>query len=379
MRNIPPIDLTRQYEVIGEQISAAVQDVLSSGRFIGGPIVQSFEQQLATYMGTQECVSCNSGTDALYLALRALQIGPGDEVITTPFTFIATSEVISAVGATPVFVDIDAQSFNLDVTQLVAAITPKTKAIIPVHLFGQPMNMTAVMEIAQTYKLAVIEDCAQATGAEWAGQKVGSIGHVGCFSFFPTKNLGAYGDGGAVITNDPSLAASIRKLREHGMVSRYYHEETGINSRLDALQAAILQTKLPYLDRWNEARREVAAVYQQLLQPLSEIVLPQEQPGSRAVWNQYTIRLTKDSRSSSFRDEVRNRLQKLGVSSMVYYPIPLHLQPVYKNLGYQPGQLPVVEQICNEVLALPIFPELTFEEQQQVVYSLKDCLVLERV
>jgi dTDP-4-amino-4,6-dideoxygalactose transaminase len=379
VRNIPPIDLTRQYEVIGEQISAAVQDVLSSGRFIGGPIVQSFEQQLATYMGVRECVSCNSGTDALYLALRALQIGPGDEVITTPFTFIATAEVISAVGATPVFVDIDAHSFNLDVTQLAAAITPKTKGIIPVHLFGQPMNMTAVMDIAQTYKLAVIEDCAQATGAEWAGQKVGSIGHVGCFSFFPTKNLGAYGDGGAVITNDPSIAASIRTLREHGMVSRYYHEETGINSRLDALQAAILQTKLPYLDRWNEARREVAAVYQQLLQPISEIVLPQEQPGSRAVWNQYTIRLTQDSRSSSFRDEVRNQLQKLGVSSMVYYPIPLHLQPVYKNLGYQPGQLPVVEQICNEVLALPIFPELTFEEQQQVVYSLKDCLVLERV
>ncbi len=379
MRNIPPIDLKRQYNVIGEEVSAAVQDVLSSGRYIGGPLVESFEQQFAAYMGAREGVACNSGTDALYLALRALQIGPGDEVITTPFTFIATAEVITGVGATPVFVDIDAQTFNLDVTQLSAAITDKTKAIIPVHLFGQPMDMSAVMDIAQSYGLAVIEDCAQATGAEWAGQKVGSIGHVGCFSFFPTKNLGAYGDGGAVITNDANIAASIRKLREHGMVGRYYHEMTGINSRLDALQAAILQIKLPYLERWNDARREVATIYNELLKPVPEVVVPQEQPGGLAVWNQYTIRLTQDSSSGKYRDEVRDQLQKLGVSSMVYYPLPLHLQPVYRKLGYQPGQLPVVERTCNEVLSLPIFPELSFEEQQQVVYSVKDCLVLERV
>jgi dTDP-4-amino-4,6-dideoxygalactose transaminase len=379
VRNIPPIDLKRQYNVIGEEVSAAVQDVLSSGRYIGGPLVESFEQQFAAYMGAREGVACNSGTDALYLALRALQIGPGDEVITTPFTFIATAEVITGVGATPVFVDIDAQTFNLDVTQLSAAITDKTKAIIPVHLFGQPMDMSAVMDIAQSYGLAVIEDCAQATGAEWAGQKVGSIGHVGCFSFFPTKNLGAYGDGGAVITNDANIAASIRKLREHGMVGRYYHEMTGINSRLDALQAAILQIKLPYLERWNDARREVATIYNELLKPVPEVVVPQEQPGGLAVWNQYTIRLTQDSSSGKYRDEVRDQLQKLGVSSMVYYPLPLHLQPVYRKLGYQPGQLPVVERTCNEVLSLPIFPELSFEEQQQVVYSVKDCLVLERV
>ncbi len=379
MRNIPPIDLKRQYQVIGEQLSAAVQDVLTSGRYIGGPIVESFEQQFAAYMGVSEGIACNSGTDALYLALRALQIGSGDEVITTPFTFIATAEVITAVGAKPVFVDIDAQTFNLDVNQLTAAITDKTKAIIPVHLFGQPVNMTAIMDIAQAYGLAVIEDCAQATGAEWSGQKVGSIGHIGCFSFFPTKNLGACGDGGAVITNDKSIATTIRQLREHGMVSRYYHEATGINSRLDALQATILLTKLPYLDRWNEARRELAATYQQLLQSIPGLVLPQEQPGSRCVWNQYTIRLTQDNSSGGFRDEVRNQLQKLGVTAMVYYPLPLHLQPVYLKLGYQMGQLPVAEQICHEVLALPIFPELSFEEQQQVVYSLKDCLVLERV
>lgn len=375
MNNIPPIDLKRQYTIIGEEVSAAVQDVLTSGRYIGGPIIESFEQQFAAYMGTIECVGCNSGTDALYLALRALQIGPGDEVITTPFTFIATAEVITAVGATPVFVDIDAQTFNFDVTQIAAAITDKTKAIMPVHLFGQPVDMNTVMDLAEAHGIAVIEDCAQATGAEWAGQKVGSIGHIGCFSFFPTKNLGACGDGGAVITNDKNIAASIRKLREHGMSARYCHEATGINSRLDVIQAAILQIKLRYLDRWNDARREVAAGYHQLLKPVPELVLPQETPGGRAVWNQYTIRLTQDSSNSRYRDEVRSQLQQLGISSMVYYPLPLHLQPVYKELGYQPGQLSVTEQTCHEVLSLPMFPELSFEEQQQVVYGLKDCLV----
>ncbi len=375
MNSIPPIDLVRQYKTIGKEVSAAVQDVLTSGRYIGGPLVESFEQQFANYVGAVECVACNSGTDALYLALRALEIGAGDEVITTPFTFIATAEVITAVGATPVFIDIDAQTFNLDITQIAAAITDKTRAIMPVHLFGQPVDMSTVMSIAQAHGIAVIEDCAQATGAQWQGKKVGSIGHIGCFSFFPTKNLGACGDGGAVVTNDESIAASIRKLREHGMASRYCHEATGINSRLDALQAAILQIKLPYLERWNDARREVAAYYHQLLNPVPGVVIPQEIAGGHSVWNQYTIRLTKDSSSSNYRDEVRRRLQQLGISSMVYYPLALHLQPVYKSLGYQAGQLPVTEQICHEVLSLPMFPELSFEEQQQVVYALKDCLV----
>lgn len=375
MNKVPPFDLTRQYQLIGEEVSAAVQEVLNSGYYIGGPVVESFEQQFAEYTGVGQCVACNSGTDALYLALRALQIGSGDEVITTPFTFIATAEVITAVGAKPVFVDIDAKTFNLDITQLRTAITKRTKAIVPVHLFGQPVDMTALMAIAQEMGVAVIEDCAQAVGAEWAGQKVGSIGHIGCFSFYPTKNLGACGDGGAVTTNDPAIAASIRMLRNHGMsCDRYRHEATGINSRLDALQAAILQIKLPYLDCWNDARREVAASYHQMLKPVPGVVIPQELPGGRAVWNQYTIRLTKDSSSSSYRDEVRNLLQQLGVSSMVYYPLPLHLQPVYNDLGYQLGQFPVVEQACHEVLSLPMFPELSFEEQQQVVYGLKDCL-----
>ncbi|MGB7442711.1 MAG: DegT/DnrJ/EryC1/StrS family aminotransferase [Coleofasciculaceae cyanobacterium] len=373
MSNIPSLDLARQYETIGEQISAAVQEVLTSGLYIGGPVVESFEQKFAAYLGVSECVACNSGTDALYLALRALKIGQGDEVITTPFTFIATAEAITAVGATPVFVDIDAGTFNLDVTQIAAAITSKTKAIMPVHLFGQPVDMTALMGVAQEHNLAVIEDCAQATGAQWADQKVGSIGQIGCFSFYPTKNLGASGDGGAVTTNDKHLAASIRMLRDHGRRSGYYHEVTGMNSRLDALQAAILLVKLSYLDSWNDARCQVAALYNKMLQSVPKIVIPQEIPGGRAVSNQYTIRLTQGN-NSNYRDEIRSQLKQLGIGSMVYYPLPLHMQPVYKDLNYQTGQLPVVEKVCQEVLSLPMFPELSLEEQQQVVYGLKDCL-----
>jgi dTDP-4-amino-4,6-dideoxygalactose transaminase len=282
--------------------------------------------------------------------------------------------VISAVGAKPVFVDIDAKTFNLDITQIESAITERTKAIIPVHLFGQPVDMTALMAIAQSRGIAVIEDCAQATGAEWAGQKVGSIGHIGCFSFYPTKNLGACGDGGALTTNDPAIAASLRMLRDHGSRVRYHHEAIGVNSRLDALQAAVLQIKLRHLDRWNESRREIAASYHQLLKPVPGVVIPQEPSGGRAVWNQYTIRVTKDGSTSNYRDEVRSQLQQLGISSTVYYPLPLHLQPVYQDLGYQIGQLPIAERACHEVLSLPMFPELAFEEQQQVVYGLKDCI-----
>lgn len=371
MNHIPPIDLARQYQHIEKQVSGAVQEILTSGRYIGGLAVQSFEEQFAAYMSTRECIACNSGTDALYLALRALEIGPGDEVITTPFTFIATAEVITRVGATPIFVDIEAQTFNIDVKQIAGVITPKTRAILPVHLFGQPVDMTAIMAIAQTHGLAVIEDCAQATGAEWAGQKVGSIGHIGCFSFFPTKNLGACGDGGATITNDPTLGATIRMLREHGMRDRYHHEATGINSRLDALQATILQIKLQYLDQWNQARSQIAGRYHQLLQPLPDIALPQETPGSHAVWNQYTIRLIQKSGSSNYRDQVRQSLQEMGIMSMVYYPLPLHLQSVYQSLGYQVGDFPMAEQVCNQVLSLPMFPELSVEEQQQVVSGFK--------
>jgi dTDP-4-amino-4,6-dideoxygalactose transaminase len=367
VENIPPFDLTRQYQLIDEKIEAAVLSVLKSGRYIGGSVVKDFEAQFAEYIGVSECISCNSGTDALYLALRALNIGQGDEVITTSFTFIATAETISAVGAIPVFVDIEAETFNIDCDRINAAITNKTKAIVPVHLFGQPVNMTKLMALARTHNLYIIEDCAQATGAEWAGKKVGSIGDIGCFSFYPTKNLGACGDGGALTTNDLAIAAKLRILADHGRIDRYLHQEIGINSRLDALQAAILQIKLTHLDIWNQQRIEVADRYQTLLSSISEIKLPSAIAGSKTVWNQYTIALKN-------RDIIRQQLQQKGVNTMVYYPLPLHLQPVYKDLDYKEGQLPISEQAAREVLSLPMFPEISFEEQQQVAYSLKDCL-----
>lgn len=368
--------------MISKEVSTAVLEVLASGQYINGPLVESFEQQFSNYTGTSECIACNSGTDALYLALRALNIGPGDEVITTPFTFIATAEMISAVGATPVFVDIDADTFNLDLGQVEAAITEKTRAIMPVHLFGCPVDMTRLMAIARSHHIPVIEDCAQATGAEWQGQKIGSIGDIGCFSFFPTKNLGACGDGGAITTNDPAIAATMRMLREHGSKVRYYHEAIGINSRLDALQAAILQIKLQYLDQWNIQRRQVANRYNQLLNHIQSIVTPKSPTDGQHVWHQYTIRLIQKSDSSNagvsrgaYRDAIRNQLQQQGISSMIYYPLPLHLQTVYLSLGYPAGSFPVAEQVAHEVLALPMFPELSAEQQEQVAYCLKDCIV----
>jgi dTDP-4-amino-4,6-dideoxygalactose transaminase len=377
VNSIPAFDIKQQYATLEAEVGSAVLEVLASGRYIGGPVVEGFEQQFAAYHGVNECVACNSGTDALYLALRALDIGAGDEVITTPFTFFATTEVISAVGAVPVFVDIDATTLNLDVTQVTEAITPKTKAIIPVHLFGLPVDMTALMEIADYHNLVVIEDCAQATGATWDHQKVGSIGHVGCFSFYPTKNLGGCGDGGAVTTNDSAIATKMRILREHGSKERYIHEKIGVNSRLDAIQAVILQIKLRYLDTWNQKRQQIAAYYYQYLSQVPGITTPQELLGGVGVWNQYTIRVSSEGRngaSAKYRDWVRTQLQEKGVSSMLYYPRPLHLQPVYENLGYQPGQLPVSEQASHEVISLPMFPELTQEQQNKVIYALKDCL-----
>ncbi|RUR85799.1 DegT/DnrJ/EryC1/StrS family aminotransferase [Chlorogloeopsis fritschii PCC 9212] len=367
--SIPAFDIKQQYTTIEAEVSAAVLEVLASGRYIGGSIVEGFEQKFAAYTGVSECVACNSGTDALYLALRAFNIGKGDEVITTPFTFIATSEVISAVGAKPVFVDINATTFNFDLQQVAAAITPNTKAIIPVHLFGQPVDMTALMSIAEAHNLVVIEDCAQSTGASWNGQKLGSIGHIGCFSFYPTKNLGGCGDGGAITTNDPQIAAKLRILKEHGQKTRYIYEDIGINSRLDAIQAAILQIKLRYLDIWNRQRQAIASRYHQFINQVPGIIAPQELAGGEGVWNQYTIRVLNEK-----RDSLRSQLQERGVNTMIYYPRPLHLQPVYASLGYQTGQLPIAEQASQEVLSLPMFPELSLEEQDQVIYSLKDCL-----
>lgn len=381
MNKIPPVDLTRQHQVISQEIEAQVLEVLRSGRYIGGQAVTDFESQFANYIGTKYCVGCNSGTDALYMALRALEIGEGDEVITTPFTFIATSEVIVRVGATPVFVDINPDTFNFDLTQVEKAITDKTKAIIAVHLFGQPVDMTQLMTIAKKNDLYVIEDCAQATGASWQNEQVGSIGDVGCFSFFPTKNLGACGDGGALTTNNHAIADKIKLLREHGLVREtgnkvtYRHEITGLNSRLDSLQATILNIKLKYLDAWNLQRQQLANNYQQYLQSLPYLKLPQTISGGISVWNQYTISIVNKSQTTeTTRDIIRNELQEKGIITMVYYPLPLHLQPVYQQLNYQLGSLPKVEQAAQEVLAFPMFPGLTLTEQEQVVYALKDCL-----
>ncbi|HEY9838373.1 MAG TPA: DegT/DnrJ/EryC1/StrS family aminotransferase [Vampirovibrionales bacterium] len=374
MNHIPPLNLSLQYHTIAQEVEASVLALLASGRYIGGPVVAEFEQQFAAYIGTTECVSCNSGTDALYLALRALEIGPGDEVITTPFTFFATSETISRVGATPVFVDILPETFNLDAERLEAAITDKTRGILLVHLYGQPVEMTRVMAIAHQYNLAVIEDCAQSTGATWGGQRVGSIGHVGCFSFFPTKNLGAFGDGGAVTTNDPAIAAQMRILKEHGASGRYYHESVGINSRLDALQAAILQIKLRHLDFWNDRRRAISQNYHRLLAPLAGIIPPQELPGGQGVWNQYTIRVKSQENNSQRRDRLQQQLNEAGIAATVYYPLALHLQPIYQELGYAIGDLAIAEQASREVLSLPMFPELSEEQQQEVVYALKSFL-----
>ncbi|MEO0684472.1 MAG: DegT/DnrJ/EryC1/StrS family aminotransferase, partial [Cyanobacteria bacterium J06649_11] len=332
-------------------------------------LVEGLEQDLAAYTNVSECVACNSGTDALYLALRAYNIGPGDEVITTPFTFVATCEVISAVGAKPVFVDIDPATFNLNLQQVASAITSLTKAIIPVHLFGQPVDMTALMELAQSKNLLVIEDCAQSTGALWNTQKVGSIGHIGCFSFYPTKNLGGCGDGGAITINDATIAQKIRVLKDHGQKSKYHYEEIGVISRLESIQAAILQIKLRYLDTWNQQRQKIAVRYHQLLKQIRGIIVPQELPGGTGVWNQYTIRVLDGK-----RDLVKHQLQEMGVNTANYYPRHLHLQPVYQSLGYHPGQLPVAEQACNEVLSLPMFPELSPEQQDKVAYSLKEVM-----
>jgi len=372
--NVPAFNLTEQFPQIRDEVNAAVLEVLASGKYIGGAAIESFEQDFARYVGTEFCVACNSGTDALYLALRALGVGPGDEVIVPPFTFIATTETVSAVGAVPVFVDVDAETFNLDLDAVERAIGPRTKAIIPVHLFGQPVNMERLMTIARASNLWVIEDCAQATGAKWGDRRVGSIGHVGCFSFYPTKNLGACGDGGAMTVNDPQLAADLRMLREHGQRQRYYHEAIGVNSRLDAIQAVILQIKLRSLDRWNQKRTAIAQRYQQGLAGLPGLRLPQAIAGGTSVWNQYTIQVGEGSAGPELRDRLRQALQDRGVGTAVYYPLPLHLQAVYANLGYQPGSLPVSEQLGHCVLSLPMFPELTPEQQDRVINDLREVL-----
>jgi dTDP-4-amino-4,6-dideoxygalactose transaminase len=360
---IPLLDLQAQYQTIKEEINQAIQNVLDSSVYILGPEMKTLEKEIAAFCGTKEAVAVANGTDALVLTLKAFGIGPGDEVITTPFTFFASAETIALVGATPVFVDIDPVTLNLDLTQLEGKITSKTKAIIPVHIFGQMVDVEKIMEIAARHDLKVIEDAAQAIGAEYGGKKAGSIGHASTFSFFPTKNLGAYGDAGMIVTNDEDLASQLRMLRFHGSKTKYYHDEIGYNSRLDELQAAILRVKLRYLDVWNESRREKAKGYDQLLADAA-VKIPGRDPQALPIYHLYVLR-TEERRA------LMERLKAGGVANAIYYPVPLHLQKAFRTLGYKVGDFPVAEKACEQALAIPCYPELSFEQQQEIAAIIK--------
>ncbi len=365
-QTIPLVDLKAQYRAIQPQIDAAIAQVITNTSFIMGPAVRGFEQQFADFCGVAHCIGVSSGTAALTLALRALGIGPGDEVITTAHTFIATAEAICAVGAQPVFVDIDPVTYTLDPERFAAAITPDTRAVIPVHIYGLPADMDRINSIAETHGLAVIEDAAQAHGATWQGRMAGSLAHLGCFSFYPGKNLGAYGDAGAVTTNDPDLAEQIRSLRNHGRRDKYVHDQVGYGERLDTLQAAILAAKLPYLADWTAARRRLAARYQELLADL-DLILPQEAEGANSAWHLYVVRTSR-------RDQVLEQLRRRGVEAGVHYPLPLHLQPAFASLGLGAGDLPVTEAVSATCLSLPLFPEMTDAQQDRVAELLHELL-----
>lgn len=355
-RGIPLVDLRYPYEETGGEISEAVSSVLQSRRFILGPEVRSFEEEMADYIGTSHAVGVGSGTAALYLILRALGIGPGDEVITTPFTFIATAEAVAQCGATPVFADIDPDTFNLDPVAVPGRITSKTRAIIAVHIYGLPADIEPLRQITDSHGIALIEDCAQAAGAEYGGRKAGSLGHAAAFSFFPTKNLGGAGDGGMVCTGDEEIARKVRVLRVHGSEKKYFHELIGVNSRLDEIQAAILRVMLRHLDRFNDIRRETAASYGGRLQGVKPPVEPE---GSRHVYHLYTIKTGE-------RDSLMERLTDEGIGCRVYYPVPLHLQPCFRHLGYQPGDFPAAESVTGEVLSIPMFLGMTASQAERV-------------
>jgi dTDP-4-amino-4,6-dideoxygalactose transaminase len=356
---IPIVDLKAQYHSIKEEIDLAIAGVLESSQFILGKEVAAFESEFAAYCGGAHAIGVNSGTSALHLALLAAGVGPGDEVITVPFTFVATAAAILYTGARPVFVDIDAESFNIDARQIERAITPKTKAILPVHLYGQPADMDPILEIAQRHHLVVIEDAAQAHGAAYKGRPVGSLAAMGCFSFYPGKNLGAYGEAGAVVTNNPAYARTLRMLRDWGSEKKYEHLIKGYNYRLEGMQGAILRVKLRHLERWIEARRAHAAEYSRRF-AANGVRTPKEMPYARHVYHAYTIRTER-------RAELREQLERDGIQTGIHYPVPVHLQPAYADLGYSPGDFPVSERAAGEVLSLPIFPEMTASQLETVV------------
>ena len=360
---IPLVDLKAQYRGIKAEIDAAIADVFENSAFILGKEVAAFEREFAAYCGASHAVGVNSGTSALHLALLAADVGPGDEVITTPFTFIAPVAAIGYIGATPVFVDIDPGTYNIDAGQIEAAITPKTKAILPVHLFGQAADMDPILDIARRHNLVVIEDAAQAHGTEYKGRRTGGMGDLGCFSFYPGKNLGACGEGGAVVTNNPEHANTIRMLRDWGQSRRYYHDLRGFNYRMEGIQGAILRVKLRHLEAWTEARRANARSYSEKLAG-EGIRTPREMPYARHVFNVYTIRVPN-------RDRVFQHLTASGVQAAIYYPIPVHLQPAYRDARYKEGDFPVAESVAREVLALPVYPELTPAQIDEVCAAVR--------
>ena len=363
MTKVPYLDLKAQYQTIRGEVLAALEAVCESTAFAQGPPAKDFEQEFAAYCGVRHCVGLNSGTSALHLALRCLDIGPGDEVITVPFTFIATAWAVNYVGAKLVFVDIDPARRTLDPVKLEAAITPRTKAIIPVHLYGMPAAMAPILAIAAKHSIPVVEDAAQAHGAKYQGKRVGQFGCTACFSFYPGKNLGAYGEGGALVTNDDACAKRARSLRDHGQSQRYYHDEIGYNYRMDSFQGAVLRIKLKHLDAWNAARATHAHRYAELLEG-SGVTTPATFADSECVWHCYVIE-TDD------RDKMRQRLSAAGIDTGLHYPVPLHLQKVYAPLGYKRGDFPVAERLGDRCLSLPMFPELTDSQIKYVCDSIR--------
>jgi len=363
--SVPMLDLGAQYRSIREEINAAIERVLISQHFILGPEVKALEQEVAQYCGRKFGVGVGSGTDALTLALCACGIGPGNEVIVPSFTFIATADCVSLLGATPVFVDIEPETFCIDPVELARKISDRTKAIIPVHLYGQMADMDPILKLARAHNLLVIEDTAQAIGATYKGQKAASLGDLGCLSFFPSKNLGGYGDGGMVVTDSEEIARQLRSLRAHGTTKKYFSVRQGWNSRLDELQAAILRVKLGHLDEWSGARRSRAAYYDRLLRGIPGIERPKTADNREHVFHQYTVRVAQ-------REAVSKELAERGIPSTVYYPVPIHLQPIYDSLGYKQGDLPETERASREVLSLPVYPELTDLQIESVVASLAE-------
>lgn len=363
---IPLLDLKAQYQNLKPEIDEAVGRVLADGAFILGPEVAAFEEEFAGYCGVRQAIAVNSGTSALHLALLAAGVGPGDEVITVPFTFAATVAAIRYTGATPVFVDIDPASFNIDADRVESAISDRTKAILPVHLYGHPADMDPLNEIARRHRLVVIEDAAQAHGAEYKGRRTGGLGDLGCFSFYPGKNLGACGEGGAVTTNNPEFARTIRMLRDWGQERKYHHERLGYNYRLEGLQGAILRVKLRYLDHWIDARRSRAAIYDR---SLSSVDLPRCMPYARHAYCVYTIRTPR-------RDELQKQLAARGIATAIHYPTPLHLQPGYASPRYVEGDFPHSEQAAREVVSLPIYPELADAQVREVGAAVEEVLAV---